>query len=304
MTDPLTPPECDLRDFPFMPLDIRRLLTSETWVLGSADERVAAMTLWLESWHQVPAGSLPDNPRMLAHLSGAGARWAKVADHAMRGWVKCSDGRLYHPVVCEKAREAFAKKEKQRERSRKANAARWGTHPERNAQGGGEGGGGIAEDQSERLLQASHKDAASIPQGVHSASRNDPKGQGQGQGEIEEPPSHPPGVRSPRGGRLPPDWSPGQDDRAFAAGLGLDPNAVAAQFRDFWHAKAGKDGSKLDWSATWRNWCRRDAERPQRRAAPRSKLAWVFEEMAAERDAGPVIDPDEWPQPSTARLVQ
>lgn len=27
-------------------------------------------------------------------------------------------------------------------------------------------------------------------------------------------------------------------------------------FKDFWTAKAGKDGVKLDWLATWRNWCR------------------------------------------------
>lgn len=27
-------------------------------------------------------------------------------------------------------------------------------------------------------------------------------------------------------------------------------------FRDYWIAKPGKDGIKLDWLATWRNWCR------------------------------------------------
>lgn len=30
----------------------------------------------------------------------------------------------------------------------------------------------------------------------------------------------------------------------------------ADKFRDFWHAKAGRDACKLDWQATWRNWCR------------------------------------------------
>ena len=30
----------------------------------------------------------------------------------------------------------------------------------------------------------------------------------------------------------------------------------AAKFADHWHAKAGKDASKADWEATWRNWCR------------------------------------------------
>jgi hypothetical protein len=30
----------------------------------------------------------------------------------------------------------------------------------------------------------------------------------------------------------------------------------ADKFRDHWHAKSGKDARKVDWFATWRNWCR------------------------------------------------
>ena len=85
-----------------MPIDVRRLLASETWVLATGDERSAAMCLWLESWHQIPAASLPDNPRMLAHLAQC-TKWPKVQQQALRGWINCSDGRLYHPVVAEKA---------------------------------------------------------------------------------------------------------------------------------------------------------------------------------------------------------
>lgn len=122
--DPLIASDVDLRDFAYMPIDIRRLLTSETWLTSSGDEKAAAMTLWLESWHQVPAGSLPDNDRMLAVLSQAGGRWRKVKEAALRGWVKCSDGRLYHPVVCEKANDAWAKKIAQRQRTQSARDAR------------------------------------------------------------------------------------------------------------------------------------------------------------------------------------
>ncbi|WP_338661758.1 hypothetical protein VQH23_16175 [Pararoseomonas sp. SCSIO 73927] len=118
--EPLTPPDCDLRDFQHMQLDVRRLLTSETWVLGTAEEKVAALTLWLESWHQQPAASVPNNPRMLAHLSQAGARWPKVKEHALRGWVLCSDGRLYHPVVAEKALAAWEKRGAHRTRRESA----------------------------------------------------------------------------------------------------------------------------------------------------------------------------------------
>lgn len=34
----------------------------------------------------------------------------------------------------------------------------------------------------------------------------------------------------------------------------------AAKFRDYWVAQPGQKGVKLDWPATWRNWCRRAAE--------------------------------------------
>jgi hypothetical protein len=122
--------EVDLRDFAYMPLDVRRLLTSETWVLGRAEEKVAAINLWCEAWHQVPCGSLPDNERMLAHLSQAGAGWKKVRAHAMRGWVLCSDGRWYHPVIVEKALESWARKVAQRQRTQRASQARWKGKPD------------------------------------------------------------------------------------------------------------------------------------------------------------------------------
>lgn len=124
LPEPLMPPGCDLRDYPWMPLDTRRLLKSATWIKGAAEAKVAAMTLWCEAWHQVPAGSIEDDDEMLAALSGAGARWPEVRDHALRGWVKCSDGRLYHPVVCEKAREAWEIKQAQRQRTQAAREAK------------------------------------------------------------------------------------------------------------------------------------------------------------------------------------
>lgn len=106
---PLVPAEVDLRDFPGMWVDTDRLLRSDTWMLGSSDEKAAAFTLWAEAWHQVPAASLPNNDRMLSKLSQA-EKWKASREHALRGWVLCSDDRLYHPVVAEKALEAWIKK--------------------------------------------------------------------------------------------------------------------------------------------------------------------------------------------------
>lgn len=123
---PLVPADCDLRDFQFMPVDVHRLLTSETWILGTGDERAAAMTLWLASWHQVPAGSIPKDDRMLAHLSQSGSKWKKLKAHTLRGWIEASDGRLYHPVVAEKALEAWVEKLAYSLSGSAGNAKRWG----------------------------------------------------------------------------------------------------------------------------------------------------------------------------------
>lgn len=74
----------------------------------------------------------------------------------------------------------------------------------------------------------------------------------------------------PRGSRLPTDWQPGADGMAYAVEHGLDTAAVAEDFRDFWLAKAGKDGRKADWPRTWKRWCREEAKRrPRARASPR-----------------------------------
>ncbi len=120
MTAPLTPADCDLRDFGFMPLDVRRFRDSDLVSNEDPEAIVAAIMLWGAAWHQVPAASLPDDDRTLANLAGYGKvvkEWLKVKDGALRGFVTCDDGRLYHPVVAAKAREAWDGKLRQRHRT-------------------------------------------------------------------------------------------------------------------------------------------------------------------------------------------
>jgi len=128
---PLTPPDCDLRDFAFMPLDVVRLRDSDLAVTAEADEFRCAVLLWCASWHQVPAASLPDDNKILAQYAGYGRvvkEWQKVREGALRGWVKCADGRFYHAVVAEKANEAWLAKLRQR---LKTECARIKKHNER-----------------------------------------------------------------------------------------------------------------------------------------------------------------------------
>lgn len=117
---PLVPADTDLRDFVFMPLDVVRLRDSSLAVHATGEEFRAAVLLWCAAWHQIPAASLPDDDAVLAQLAGFGRvvkEWRKVRNGALRGWVKCNDGRLYHPVVAEKANEAWDAKREQRWRT-------------------------------------------------------------------------------------------------------------------------------------------------------------------------------------------
>ena len=117
MTAPLVPAEVDLRDFAFMPLDVVRLRDSDLVTKATGDQFRCAVMLWCASWHQVPPASLPDDDEVLAQLAGFGRvvkEWRKVRAGSLRGWILCDDGRLYHPVVAEKAMDAWRGKLKQR----------------------------------------------------------------------------------------------------------------------------------------------------------------------------------------------
>jgi DNA-binding transcriptional ArsR family regulator len=87
---------------------------------------------------------------------------------------------------------------------------------------------------------------------------------------------------TPRGTRLDAAWTPGPDDAGFAASLGLDPDAAAAEFRDYWLAVPGAKGRKLDWPATFRNSCRMQAAKraPRKREDARP---WWMEDLIRER---------------------
>ena len=104
----------DLRDFPFMPLDVARLRDSDLVSKATDAEFRAAVLLWCAAWHQVPAGSLPDDTQILTHLAGLGRdteAFERVRGISMGHFQMSADGRLYHPVICEKVLEAWERKE-------------------------------------------------------------------------------------------------------------------------------------------------------------------------------------------------
>jgi uncharacterized protein YdaU (DUF1376 family) len=98
----------------------------------------------------------------------------------------------------------------------------------------------------------------------------------------------PNGVSKKIGSRLSDEWLPSEEDRAFATAQGLNSQAIlfeADRFRDHWVSKAGRDGAKLDWPATWRNWVRNGRTRSRAHDPPRKTAFQQHQdECAAELD--------------------
>src|ERR1700730_2940619 len=128
---PLVPSQ---RDFRFMPLECERLRRSKQWLVAKRRPEIGfySINLWTASWHESPAGSMEDDDDVLADAAMCSPeKWEGVKADLMRGWVKCSDGRIYHPVVCKKAIEAWERKKKQRDRTAAARGAYRARHSEK-----------------------------------------------------------------------------------------------------------------------------------------------------------------------------
>lgn len=112
--------------------------------------------------------------------------------------------------------------------------------------------------------------------------------------EEELHPPHPSGAPPPRkrGHRIPDDFAVTSEMVAWARAEcpGVDGRTETAKFIDYWRAKTGRDATKHDWVATWRNWMRRAAEHPpprgrHHRQAETDELFDRAMERARARDA-------------------
>jgi hypothetical protein len=124
LPDPLVALDVDIAGLDSFMLDIQRLFASELWALSTGDEFKAAISLWGRAWQQTPPGSLPNDDRALAAFSGAGTHWKKVKAMAMRGFIECSDGRLYHRVLCKEVVKAAQRRQDFKRRTKNATDAR------------------------------------------------------------------------------------------------------------------------------------------------------------------------------------
>jgi hypothetical protein len=254
-----------------MPMDAMRLRDSDLAAVATGDEFRAAVLLWCACWHQLPAASLPNDDRMLAKLAGYGRdvdAWMIVKKEALRKFVVCDDGRLYHPVIAEKANDAWEKKKAFKARTEAARAARL-----------------------QKLSQSDDKKPTddvtiSVTENIgQSVTGSKGEGEGQGTGEKRkiDAPEGSGGEKQKRKSRISPEAQPGPADLEHAATAGVSPRIEWPKFRDHHIAK----GSLMaDWSAAWRTWCANAKQFG--RAAPNSMPALSLAPPPTE------ITPDRW----------
>lgn len=248
-------------------------------------EHGAYLLLLMEQWRR---GWLPDDDEKLARITGMRLnQWRKAAGN-LRPFFDAGEipgtirqKRLH--AEREKALEICAKR---------ADAARSKHEQER---GGGGGKPPLREQNSVRVtepdlgpkpLKNGKVEAANAEQ-MQSNLRVPSHSPRQEERKNPQPATQ----SAPKGARLDAGWQPSDDDRKFATGLGLNPDTVAAEFRDYWCAETGAKARKLDWAATFRNRCRQVAER-KRRAGPahRNGMAQVLVELQEARRAGVEAD--------------
>jgi len=84
--------------------------------------------------------------------------------------------------------------------------------------------------------------------------------------------------RTPRATRLSQDWQPSNSDLDYARELGWTDKQVretAQDFLDYWMAKSGQGATKVDWSATWRRWCRNTAPKADATSRADRLMLWA-----------------------------
>jgi uncharacterized protein YdaU (DUF1376 family) len=239
LPEPLVPPGTSIGGFPAFLLDAERLLNSDLVALATTEELGAAMILWARAWMQNPPASLPHDPRILASWAKVPLeRWKQVAEVALRNFVLCSDGRLYHTVLAQLAVEAAARKRFHGKRAQVAAEARWKQH------------------------RSTRSDASSMPKASSTDAR---RMLGDAKRERDREHGEPPaaaaaaGASRPEGG----DATPDRADRAPGSGPAPDPAAAAASINPDANATLrallGKNGLAASPQATleWEGMLRR-----------------------------------------------
>ncbi len=264
--------------------DVQRIQTSDTWTLAEDDERPWLLRIWLEAWQSTPVGSMPSDRRLFARRIGCKRAFLDAhAEILLRGWVLHTDGLLYHAYITEQVLGMVTTRRKSADKVRAWRQKKASAQHEVKADVTGNTGDGNGylpvSNRQDRTGQDRTGLRGDSPESVRARERK---------------PTEPKPKPTARGARLtlselPDTWRIWcQDHRPD-----LDPSEAWEQFRDYWVAQPGQKGVKVDWMATWRNWCRREQQRssnPARRPTKADQLTDANRTAGDEFVGGGVIE--------------
>lgn len=116
--------------------------------------------------------------------------------------------------------------------------------------------------RAQRREQAINGTSTTVPTSVERTSNGTPTNQEPRTRNQEPETKTQKSKASATGSRLPAEWKPTPSDIEYCKTERpeLRPSLVATNFYDYWTSKAGAAGRKVDWSATWRMWVRKEKE--------------------------------------------
>lgn len=221
----------------------------------------SAVGLWLlaGTWSaqyltdgHVPAGMVRrfgGGPEDAAELVAA-ALW-----HEADGGYQFHEWAEYQPLKSDVEAERAAS----RERMRAMRAKRKGVAAEVVQENADDGAGAVRPNDDERSgdVRANNSERADIVPSRSVEVRSTPTQPSPTQPEV---PNGTSGGARKRGSRIPEPFLVTADMREWAGARVplVDVDSSTERFVNHWRAKAGKDATKLDWLATWRNWLIRD----------------------------------------------
>lgn len=107
---PLVTSDVDISSLSYMPVFVARLRGSKSWLISRRRPELfrPMFAMWMRAYQERPAGSLEADDDVLADAAELGFEaWVDLKTDLLRGWILCSDGRYYHPVLAELVLQAF-----------------------------------------------------------------------------------------------------------------------------------------------------------------------------------------------------
>lgn len=215
----------------------------------SLAEKGAYRALMDEYWER--QGPLPADDELLRRIIGATPKEYRRIRGNVLPYFEVLGDTLMHKRIEEEIFKAKATTEAKSLRLAEARKKRWAKTPSKEQQ--------ITDQITDQIIEQKSEQITSLPLPSPSPSHKKEKAEGgifKGAPEARKKPT-----------RLPPDWLIPPDWIGDAMGLGFSEREAkdeADRFRDYWIARADKGAIKVDWRATWRNWCRSANERRPR----------------------------------------